>query len=315
MTWAASALAVTLLCLPGVHLMLRRAGLVDVPNHRSSHTVAVVRGGGLACAFGLSVTWATQSGGPRPTGAVIAAALALGALGLADDIRDLPAPFRLVIQVVVGAAGGALVAGAPGAALGAAAMAIAVNTVNFMDGIDGLTGISMAVWGAAMWWTASMHGVDAVGILGALTFGCALGFLPANLPVARMFLGDTGSYLFGGLVGGTTVLAISQQIPPGLVLAPALVLITDVGATVASRALRGERLMEAHRDHTYQRLARVTGVSHAAVALLVGSLSLLLVVIWAVWPPTVALGCSVTLLGLYVAAPALVQDRLHRPVG
>ncbi len=314
MTAAALALAGTLLCLPGVYLLLRRARLVDTPNHRSSHAVAVVRGGGLACVAGLAFAWTTHPAPSRAAAVVLVAAMALSALGLADDVGQLPAMLRLGLQLAAGAAAGAALAGATGAAVGAAVMAVTVNTVNFMDGVNGITGVSMAVWGGSLWWAGATLGASDVGMLGALTLGCAVGFLPANLPVARMFLGDTGSYLFGGLVGGTSLLALNQGVPPGLVMAPLMVYLTDVGVTLGRRALRGDPLLQAHRDHVYQQIARLPGVSHTAVAVLVGSLSLLIVVLWATLPPAVALTSSVALLALYVTAPTVAGDRLRRTV-
>ena len=125
--------------------------------------------------------------------------LALGLVGFLDDLRSLPAGVRLVVQVV--AAGVALVAvtrvesmSIATAVLGLALFVSFVNAFNFMDGVNGISALNAAVAGG--WFAIVGHdrSVDSAVALGLVLTGVALGFLPWNVPTARLFLGDCGGY-------------------------------------------------------------------------------------------------------------------------
>jgi UDP-N-acetylmuramyl pentapeptide phosphotransferase/UDP-N-acetylglucosamine-1-phosphate transferase len=95
-----------------------------------------------------------------------------------------------------------------------------------------------------------------------------LGFLWWNRPPARIFLGDVGSVPIGFMLGWLLL----QAAAAGL-WAPALILplyyLADASLTLARRALRGEKVWRAHREHFYQiavRGGRGHGVVSGAVA-------------------------------------------------
>lgn len=245
-TWAAA---------PVVRSALRAADVLDRPTHRSSHSLPVPRGGGVACALGVLAggILARREGG----GLTGRQALAVGVLtttGLADDIHGLPAAVRLAVQVAAGWG-----AGRGGADVtGALAFPVIVNVVNFMDGINGITGLTALAWGV----TGAGGGAPTVA---ALVAGAAAGFLPWNLPGGQLFLGDSGSYLFGSLIG-SGVLSTSSAREAQRLLVPLLPYLADAGLTLCRRHLHGEPLLVAHREHAYQRLVHEAGLSHAQVA-------------------------------------------------
>ena len=72
-----------------------------------------------------------------------------------------------------------------------------VNVTNFMDGADGLVSAHAVV--TAAWYTVvAVHtGEGAEALIAVAVLGGAVGFLPLNAPVARVFLGDVGSYTLG----------------------------------------------------------------------------------------------------------------------
>src|SRR4051795_4236740 len=92
-------LAVTLAVIGPLVGLLRRWQVLDIPNARSSHMVAVPRGGGLAVLAGLyagavtsRILYASDWRAATQVTTTIALAVAmLSALGLADDIRHLAA--------------------------------------------------------------------------------------------------------------------------------------------------------------------------------------------------------------------------------
>ena len=114
--------------------------------------------------------------------AAVRAVAALALVGLADDLcraRPKATPPR---PSVVGAVSGATLGGWEGAVLGAFVIPAAVNMVNFMDGINGICAGHAVVWGVGAMAASSYAGGDVLTVLGALSLGCGLGFLPWNVP-------------------------------------------------------------------------------------------------------------------------------------
>ena len=77
-----------------------------------------------------------------------------------------------------------------------------VNSVNLTDGIDGLASTVSLVLGGFFALAAFMAELRGVTLLSAVLIGGALGFLVYNFHPARVFMGDTGSLFFGGLLTG-----------------------------------------------------------------------------------------------------------------
>ncbi len=260
---------------------LRRRQIMDVPNDRSSHSRPTPRGGGLAVTpvalLGLGVLAVL---GAVPSGVVVVLAAAAALLGLSwvDDRRSLPARLRLGLHLAAAAAG---LATFPADALVfqgllpfwadrlAALLAWGwfINLYNFMDGIDGITGIETASLGlglALVGWVAGQPDLPPAGLVLAAV---ALGFLVWNWHPAKLFLGDSGSVPLGYLLGWLLLLAAARG-----AWAPALILplyyLADATLTLSRRALAGQRIWQAHRQHFYQRVV-AAGHSHAAVSLAV----------------------------------------------
>jgi len=317
-----SAVVTCAVCYP-VLLLLRHSGQFDMPNTRSSHVVPTPRGGGLALLVGVAAAaLAALLAGPAWSASAWAAVLgcaALALMGLTDDVCGLAAKPRLVAQAAIGAVVGATLGGWAGAVLGAIVIPAAVNMVNFMDGINGISAGHAVVWGASAMAASAYAGSDVLTVLGALSLGCGLGFLPWNAPKARLFLGDGGSYLLGGFAGlgvlaaATGVLAggseVDQWLLLGLVCAPYLLFAADTATTLARRYGRGESLFQAHRSHVYQRLVHDQGLPHWVVSAAVSGLSAL-----AAWAVTggvvVGVTTAVLLTAAYLNAPRLVDRRV-----
>ena len=120
------------------HSVLARR-LVDHPNERSLHTQPTPRVGGIGVLMGALPVAAWVAGAELRV--VLACALALAAVSLADDYRSLPVVVRLAAHLAA-AAIAAVELGATGAISVLVAFAIAwmTNLFNFMDGADGLAG-------------------------------------------------------------------------------------------------------------------------------------------------------------------------------
>lgn len=293
---------------PVVRTQVLRLGLVDVPNHRSSHTLPTPRAGGIAClAAVLAAALAAELMGSRPSWPVVAAATVLALVGLGDDHSDLPPWVRLVAQLGAGGATG-LALGGPWLALaGLLVVPAFVNAVNFMDGINGMTALTMAVWGGNVLAVGRDVGSDALAGLGGATAGVALGFLPFNVPSARMFLGDVGSYLLGALAGGGLLLGWAEGAPILVLAAPMAIYAADTSVALLRRAARGERLLDAHREHVYQQLTSDAKLPHPVVAAFAAGLAAATALAWGTMPVWLAGTATVLACFLYLISPNVVR--------
>jgi len=239
---------------------------LDQPNARSLHARPVPRVGGLALMAGL-VAGGLLAGG---NAVLLASAVVLALVSLADDLRGLPVPVRLAAHLLAAAA---VVLGlSAGAALPAVALAIALiawmtNLFNFMDGADGLAG-GMALLGFGAYGVAARAaGADAIAGLAWCAAAAAAGFLVFNFHPAKVFLGDCGSIPLGFLAGGLGWLGWHEGVWPAWFPAVAFApFVIDASATLGIRLRRGERVWHAHREHYYQRMVRI-GWGHRRTAL------------------------------------------------
>jgi UDP-GlcNAc:undecaprenyl-phosphate/decaprenyl-phosphate GlcNAc-1-phosphate transferase len=269
---------------PPTIALLRRLTVLDLPGERSSHSVPTPRGGGAPIAAGLLVAAALTPGAGVARLAFAVAVGFFGLLGMLDDLRGLPAIFRLALQM----AGAALVATLlvlhlPLTAFAMAAAALVatvwlvgfVNAFNFMDGVNGISAAHAVIGGAAYAclaaWRQDGFGV-AVGL--ALAAG-ACAFLPWNAGRARVFLGDVGSYSIGAALAVLAIRLIADGVPVEAVAGPVLLYLADVAWTLQRRIRRGEPWLEGHRTHVYQRWCDA-GWSHQEVTLLTAALTVLL---------------------------------------
>jgi UDP-N-acetylmuramyl pentapeptide phosphotransferase/UDP-N-acetylglucosamine-1-phosphate transferase len=237
--------------------------------------VATPRGGGIGIVFAVLVAMGLLA--CRDHGQVVAMALAgtglllVAGIGWFDDHRPLTPWSRLAVHAVAAgllAVVGYRAGGQLAVALSAFALAmVLVNIWNFMDGIDGIASLQALVVAAACALLAS----DMPSRWLSLALGAAcLGFLPMNLPRARVFLGDVGSGALGYILAlvmllvatkGGRATSLSAWM---LLLMPASAFLLDAALTLLSRIVRGERWWTPHVGHAYQRWAKVAG-SHLPV--------------------------------------------------
>ncbi len=250
------------------HYALRR-NLMDQPGERRSHVVATPRGGGIAIVLTLLLSaLAAALYWPEAwvTLAVFSVGLVLVAgIGWWDDHRPLPAVRRLFVHVVAAALLAGLVWQAthnPLQALLALLFTTSlINIWNFMDGINGIATTQAVLAGVAF--ACVLPGPLA--LAGAVLAAACLGFLPFNFPRGRIFMGDVGSGALGYAIAALVCLgSVATDISWLLLLVPLTAFLVDAGFTLLSRMLSGQRWMEPHTQHVYQRAVK-SGRSHTLV--------------------------------------------------
>lgn len=264
-------LAGLLLCIPCCILVpryLTRAGFLDLPGERSSHARPTPKGGGVGLV--LAFAWVAVATGLAPL--FWLPLLALAILSFANDLRHISAGLRLVAQFVAAllALGGALWMGHaswPAFLLFPALFFVVATTncYNFMDGINGIAGITAVVAFACLLLFGGAADTPLFYPIMAV-IGALLGFLPFNLPRARLFMGDVGS-IFIGFLFALTVCLLAGSWTEFLVFASFLFpFYADEAVTVVERLWRGESLLAPHRRHLYQFLANERGIAHWKVS-------------------------------------------------
>ena len=283
-----------------VHRKLLARAVMDIPNERSMHKIPVPRGGGLAIMIVIVVGLLFSLLIDQPNAAN--SLLLLGAIGLLmfvswlDDRKGMGVKIRLGAHVLA-AFVGSLALGPDAMALGGflpfwldrtlvvLGWAWFMNLYNFMDGIDGITGVQSVSCAAGFALLIALLGTSdpVLTFIPALIIGSSFGFLTMNWHPARIFLGDVGSVPLGFLIGYLLLsLACAGHPAPALLLP--LYYLADSGITILKRTLRGEKIWQAHRSHFYQRAS-------------LGEKSPVPVVLWIATANAALIGCSV--LALY----------------
>ncbi|HXP97000.1 MAG TPA: glycosyltransferase family 4 protein [Telmatospirillum sp.] len=260
---------------------LLRKQILDHPNERSSHSRPTPRGGGLAVTPAILLAWiglsclAARAGGLGQAWTPVTGALILLILSWMDDESGLSARLRLGVHAFVVAVGLAawpadqllcqnLLPFWADRLIAFGAWLWFVNLFNFMDGIDGISGVETTTVGIGLTGVSLLSGDIGNAALAIVLVGAALGFLMWNWHPAKIFLGDSGSVPIGYLLGWLLLSAAGHGHWAAALILPAYYL-TDATLTLTRRALRGERIWEAHRQHFYQKAIQ-GGASHACVA-------------------------------------------------
>ena len=279
-----AAFLLALLLTPLAGRLGERWGLVDRPGGRRAHRGAIPRTGGIAlfgafaitllAAFLLFQRWLPPSTDPnertRLAGLLLGSTLAFG-FGLLDDKRELGWRGQFAVQLLCAAVAIATLifiervnnpftdqqivfADLVVWTLTTFWFLGAMNTLNWLDGLDGLaagvTAILAAVLVGHMLWRADPPQLS-VAILPLALLGATLGFLPWNFNPARIFMGSSGSYFLGFAVAALGIIGGARMATVLLVLGLPIV---DVAWLIWRRKRRGVSPGAGGRDHLHFRL-------------------------------------------------------------
>lgn len=256
-----------------------RIGAMDAPNlERKTQSEPVPYLGGVSIALTISfLTYVAVLASDSNLSTfslasfVLIPALFMGAMGLVDDLKGLPAVQRLVIQTLAGTVVAVVLVTTDtmGIAFANPLLNLAVsilwivgicNSINFFDNVDGGAAGTVSIVTLGIAFIAFSQGQELVSALAVVTAGATLGFLMWNKPPARIYMGDAGALFLGVLVSVLTIRVNpgivpnwkSLAIPPILLAVPIL----DTCIAVLSRIKRGVSPFHGGRDHLSHRLIR-----------------------------------------------------------
>lgn len=259
--------------------------ILDTPNDRSSHFTPVPLGGGVMIVLIVLATgaWVANEIDWRRSLIYIVSASIIAWMGWRDDVRSLPATFRLLVQSIIAIVSiwgmgyfkvvavplfGDLQLGVVGIIITFLWIVGLTNAYNFMDGIDGNAG-GVAFSAALGWmWLASDTQKWFVFWLALAIAASSLGFLGHNWTPAKVFMGDVGSTFLGYSFAVLSLVSASQG-GDALLIGTLLmwIVIMDSFVTFLGRAVKRENVFRGHRSHLFQRLV-LGGYQHTTISLL-----------------------------------------------
>jgi len=294
--WVELAIAVAMAALVSALtcMVLVRRGPLDLPDRaRKAHTSPTPTSGGLGIAAGFHTggllliafpIWETAliAQGIPLLATLVLFAFAFLLMGFIDDATPLSPRLKFLLFALAALAAAwrigvvnllpfgegnvlqlPLLIGLVGSALWIFTL---INSVNFMDGSNGLSMGSVAIGLSVLGAIAIRLGSPTGAAICFCAAGALLGFLFWNFPNGRLFAGDAGALFVGALAALASLYIIrrtqlSPFVPPILFFP----LLADALLTLLWRARRGRSLLDAHSEHLYQ-IAHRASWSHARVA-------------------------------------------------
>lgn len=256
--------------------------LLDHPKSRSLHKTPIPRTGGIGLHAGLIAALGILR--PELPMALWISFAGILVVSFLDDAQGIQPAWRLMVHLCACI----FFAHATVGQYGPIAVLIATltctwmaNLYNFMDGSDGLAG-GMAIAGFSFLGIAALlAGQVTFAVVNFSVAASALAFLVFNFYPARIFLGDVGSVPLGFLAAAFGIVGWLQEMWmwwfPFVVFSPFVV---DATATLIRRALKFEKVWQAHHGHYYQRVVRMgwghrkTAIIEYVIMMIVGTVGL-----------------------------------------
>lgn len=312
-----TAFLVALILTPLAIQLALRTGAIDRPGARRIHTALTPRLGGLPIFFafwgavGISLIYPRTDPHEslRLLGLFVGSIL-LFILGAYDDHRELKSTPQLIVQVIAAAivvASGVLIDEIPNPFGGALHLEMwfailftlfwlagMINTINWLDGIDGLASGVAVIAGLVMFVHTFRLQQHSIALLALALIGTVAGFLIFNFYPARIFMGSAGANVLGFALG---VLAIIGGAKVATVLLVLWIPILDVAWQIYNRLRTGKSPFAADRGHLHHRLLDL-GLSQRAIVLLYYALTALLGALALVLPGGVYKLIALVVIGL-----------------
>lgn len=295
--------AVTLVTTPVAKKLAFKFKAVDYPRARGMNKEPVPLMGGLAIVLGFLSGIAVLMPFVEDFHTVKFAGFIIGALiivivGMFDDVYELSAKFKLIVQVLVAA----LVVSTgtkldfimwpfweylkPFASIITIVWIVGlVNAVNLIDGLDGLAAGVTSIASICLTILCVLSNNPLATVLCTCLAGASLGFLPRNLAPAEVYMGDTGSTFLGYVLAVSSCIGVFKGYAMLSILLSILAMalpILDTSFAMIRRAVHHQPIMSPDRGHLHHRLVDSGYTSQQAVVVLyclsIGSSSIAVVI-------------------------------------
>lgn len=284
------AFGVTLISTPFVKRIAQKIGAIDVPDARRVHKHPIPRMGGLAIFYGFLVGILCFAGVDTQLKGILIGSLVIVALGIVDDVKQLGAKIKFVIQILVAcivvmhgvvieflsvptflAPGGYLELGYLSIPITILWIVGVTNAVNLIDGLDGLAVGVSSIATFSLFFIAILSGEMQVALLTAALAGGCMGFLPYNFNPAKIFMGDTGSTFLGYMLSVICIQGLFKGYVVISFIVPFLILglpLFDTAFAIVRRIWNKKPIMAPDRGHLHHKLMDMGFSQKQTVAIL-----------------------------------------------
>ncbi len=289
-----TSMAISLILTPLVRKLAIKIGAVDIPkDNRRVHKEPMPLIGGLAIFFAVIIATLTFLPLTKEIISIILGRTIIVMGGIIDDLRELNPKAKFLFQIVAGLIliiGGVKIEFVTNpfsrdiTLLDLRWLSIPItlfwvvgitNTVNFIDGLDGLSSGVAMISSLTLMIVAGRFGYSNIIVLSAAMAGACLGFLPYNFNPAKIFMGDTGALFLGFMLAAITIEGVMKSVATIAIVAPILILsvpIFDTTFAIFRRLLNGQSIVAADKGHLHHRLLN-RGFSQRKSVLILYSIS------------------------------------------
>lgn len=264
---------------PLVIKLAHKIGAIDVPkDNRRVHKTPIPRLGGLAIYVAFMVTYLSLNSmsGVKEMGLVIGS-LVIIAAGVIDDLKPISAKVKLAAQILAAAI--LFYSGIridfltnyirPSEMVDMGFMSLPMtifwivgitNTVNLIDGLDGLAAGISTIAAGSLAYVAIINGRTETALVTLAIVGACAGFLPYNANPAKIFMGDTGSLFLGFILAATSIDGSIKGATFIVFAAPIMALgvpIFDTSFAILRRMINKRPIMEADKGHLHHRFLKL----------------------------------------------------------
>lgn len=281
------ALVVSYALTPSVKKLAIKIGAVDRPNARKVHTHVIPRLGGMAIYIGFMAAVLFCMPLQHELVGMLLGCTAIVAVGIWDDICNIPAKVKLVGQILAACIPitfgiqiewltnpfGDIIVLPELIAIPVTIFWIIgfTNTVNLIDGLDGLAAGVAFIASISMFLLAYNLNQFLPALVIVSMAGAALGFLQYNFNPAKIFMGDTGSMLLGYTLSVAAVLGLVKTAATVALVVPIIALglpILDTTFAIIRRKMSGVPIFQPDKGHLHHRLLALGMTQKQAVLIM-----------------------------------------------
>lgn len=265
---------------------------IDIPkDERRVHKKPIPLLGGLAIYIATIIAMVIFLPLDKTTFSIIVGSSIIVISGIIDDTKDLSPKMKLLFQIIAAIIliigdvkiefitnpfkGGLVYLKGFSIPLTIFWVVGITNTVNLIDGLDGLAAGVSLIASMSLFFVASRFEYVPIMIMSLVLAGSCLGFLPYNFNPAKIFMGDTGALFLGFMLAVISIEGVMKSVATIAIVVPIIILglpIFDTTFAIFRRLLNGRPIMEADKGHLHHKLLQ-RGLSQRQTVLILYAIS------------------------------------------
>ncbi|MCP4649464.1 MAG: undecaprenyl/decaprenyl-phosphate alpha-N-acetylglucosaminyl 1-phosphate transferase [PVC group bacterium] len=264
---------------------------LDKPSKRKVHTRQIPTLGGIALWFGFNLGMllaflfipALKETFLLRFFWMSSAVFIIVMTGIYDDLHDLSAQIKLIIQILVAVIlvtagfeidiitkplGGSLPLGVLSLFISVLWIVGMINAINLLDGLDGLAAGVSGIAVIFLFISGVQLDITFVSVLSLCLIGAIAGFLPYNFYPAKIFMGNTGSMFLGVMLAMIAIASFQKRAAVFTLFIPVLAMaipIMDTFLSIVRRILKKKPIFKADKEHIHHKLLVAEGSQRRVV--------------------------------------------------